>query len=177
MLKGKILRIQQLPKDRNLRAPCRKLSKADIVSKAMQKFMLDMDATMHDANGIGLAAPQVDLNIQLVLINTKEGPLYLFNPKIIRYSRKKEEAEEGCLSIIGAYGVVPRSESITVQALNPSGQKVKFRAAGLFARVIQHEVDHINGTLYVDRATSMVEGQDVYDKIVKFEKKLKDEQS
>ncbi|MFZ6036112.1 MAG: peptide deformylase [Patescibacteria group bacterium] len=124
----------------------------------LKGFIDDMKKTMHEANGIGLAAPQVDVSRRIVVISTKDGDIALINPEISKKSFKKEEGEEGCLSIPGVFGLVKRHYSITVQAYTEQAKKIKFTASGLFARVIQHEVDHINGILFIDRTKKIMTG-------------------
>jgi len=126
----------------------------------MQKFIRDMEKTMLKKDGIGLAANQVDVLKRIIIVNTKDGPLALINPKISRKSFKKEEAEEGCLSIPGVYGTVKRHYRITVSAYTRDATKIKMKAAGLFARVIQHEVDHLDGILFIDKAKKQFKGKE-----------------
>jgi len=126
----------------------------------LQQLFLDMVETMDDNDGIGLAAPQVNKSIQVAIIKTKEGALVLVNPKITRFSLRKELGEEGCLSIPGVYGTVKRSRNIRVHALDKRGKRINFKAAGLFARVIQHEVDHLNGILFIDKTVEITMGKE-----------------
>ncbi len=138
--------------------------KADLVPvkeiKKHHSFVKDMIETMRDAQGIGLAAPQVDVSKRILVVNTKDGPLALFNAEIKKKSFKKEEAEEGCLSIPGMFGMVKRHASITVKAYNHEAEPVTIEAQGLFARVLQHEIDHINGILFIDRTKKVMTGND-----------------
>ncbi len=121
------------------------------ITPEIKQLALDMAETMVKSDGIGLAAPQIGQNIRLVSINTERGPLTLINPKIIWKSLRKEIEEEGCLSCPGKFCPVKRSKVIYVKALNEDNQQMKFRAQGLFARVIQHEVDHLDGILITDK--------------------------
>ena len=136
----------------------------------LQQLFLDMEQTMDDNDGIGLAAPQVNQSIRVAVIKTKEGALVLVNPKIARFSLRKELGEEGCLSIPGVYGMVKRSRSIRVHALDRRGKRINFKAAGLFARVIQHEVDHLNGILFIDKAVEITMGKDKLESMEKSKK-------
>ncbi len=122
---------------------------------SLEQFAKDMIATMHDADGVGLAAPQVDESKQIIVVNTKDGPLVLFNPKIKKRSFKKERAEEGCLSIPGVFGMVRRHQKITVVGYDRSAHPVTITAQGMFARVLQHEIDHVNGILFIDRTKNI----------------------
>lgn len=110
---------------------------------------------MYRARGIGLAANQVDLPLQLFIINTSGDPksgdeLVFLNP-VISNPKGKGDAEEGCLSIPGVNGHVNRPAGITVQAYDLSGNEIEIKATGLLARAIQHEFDHLNGVLFIDR--------------------------
>lgn len=124
----------------------------------LRQFCNDMEKAMLTKDGIGLAANQVDVLKRIIVISTKDGPLTLINPKLSHKSFKKEAAEEGCLSIPGVYGIVKRHYSLRASALTKAGKKIDLKAKGLFARVIQHETDHINGILFTDRAKKMTKG-------------------
>ena len=117
-------------------------------------FIADMIETMEQLDGVGLAATQVNVNKQLLVakdINHKK--LYvLINPEIMAYSEKMEKDIEGCLSLPGLQAIVPRNVKIVVKAQTQDGQAVTIEAKGHFARVLQHEMDHLNGILYIDRA-------------------------
>ncbi|MBI3963723.1 MAG: peptide deformylase [Candidatus Kerfeldbacteria bacterium] len=114
--------------------------------------------TMHRHNGIGIAAPQVGLDMQLIVVNTKDDPLVLANPEITRRSLRTARDEEGCLSVPGVYGVVRRAQTVWVSGIDPrTGKPVSLKASGLFARVLQHETDHIHGTLFIDRTTTITQ--------------------
>ncbi|MCR3921251.1 MAG: peptide deformylase [Firmicutes bacterium] len=122
------------------------------------KLLDDMAETMYDAEGVGLAAPQVGIAKRLVVIDIRDetGLLKLINPKIIARSGE-ETAVEGCLSFPGIAGEVERAENVTMEALDPSGKKIKITASGLLARACQHELDHLDGVLFVDRVSRFVE--------------------
>ncbi len=111
----------------------------------------DMIATMKAAKGIGIAAPQVGKSLRVIVVNTDDQPTVLINPVITRFSWRKSIDEEGCLSVPGEFGLVKRAESIRVEALNELAEPLKFKAKGLLARVVQHEVDHIDGILFIDK--------------------------
>jgi len=130
----------------------RLLTATEVLSPTIARLILDMEKTMKEHQGIGLAAVQVGQPVRLVLIATKDGSLALLNPTITSYSWKKEIGEEGCLSIPDVYADVKRSVRIKVKALDAKGKPLRFTAEGLFARVIQHEVDHIDGILFIDKA-------------------------
>lgn len=135
----------------------------------LQVLIDDMIETMREAPGVGLAAPQINLPMQLAVVEygeledeeeqKEDAPpppkkLYvLINPEIIKASEEKVMGIEGCLSIPGLVGEVERHESIQVRALNRHGKPVKHKVDGWMARIFQHEIDHLNGVLFTDRAT------------------------
>jgi len=129
--------------------------------RSFKKLLKEMVSTMHRMQGVGLAANQVGLGIQLIVLECEANPRYpqakgfpleiWINPRIVEYSKEKEEGWEGCLSIPGYRGVVPRSKRVTFEAITPEGKKAYKTVEGFHARVIQHEVDHINGYFYIDR--------------------------
>jgi peptide deformylase len=139
--------------DRALRQPAKRIAKVDDSLRQLAKEMLQ---TMYSSNGIGLAAPQVAINKQLIVIdcepdNSANIPLILINPKIIGYSQELCVVEEGCLSIPGVYLDVTRPKTIEVTFKDEQGKPRKLQATDLLARVIQHEMDHLNGVMFVDR--------------------------
>lgn len=135
-----------------LRRKGRDLSFAELSSPKIQELIRDMILTMNKADGVGLAASQVGEGVNLAVIAIKDGELVLANPKITRYGLRKERGEEGCLSVPGVWGIVKRSKSIKVRAVGLDGKLLEFKAQGFFARVVQHEVDHLNGILFIDKA-------------------------
>jgi peptide deformylase len=139
--------------DRVLRQSAKRIAKVDEEIRQMIRKMLQ---TMYSANGIGLAAPQVALNKQLIVIdcepdNAANLPLVLINPTIKGFSRELCKVEEGCLSVPGVYMDVIRPEAIEVTFKDEQGRPRQMQATGLLARAIQHEMDHLNGVLFVDR--------------------------
>lgn len=129
--------------------------------QALQNLIEDMVETMHAVHGLGLAAPQIGVSQQVIVIQLPEdeedpqsGKLYvLCNPEIVR-TAGEEESEEGCLSVPGFVGDVRRAAVVTVKGLDRHGKKTRIKAEGLLARAFQHEIDHINGVLYIDRVNS-----------------------
>lgn len=156
---AKILKIVKNP-DTVLRKTSQNLSFDEIKSKQIKKLCEDMALTMLKKDGVGLAAPQINKNIRLVVINTKDGVLYLFNPKIVKFSLAKEWGEEGCLSVPNTFGQVKRSKKIKCIYQNNDGVEVKIEPQGLLARIFQHEIDHLDGILFIDKAKKIeiVEG-------------------
>ena len=139
--------------DRVLRQPAKRVAKVDDEIRALVREMLQ---TMYSADGIGLAAPQVAVNKQLVVVdidpeNAATPPLVLINPQIIRVSKELATGQEGCLSIPGVYLDVVRPAALEVSYKDENGRPQKLQANDLLARCILHEMDHLTGVLFVDR--------------------------
>lgn len=148
MAKLKILKIG----DDTLRRVCRPV---DAVTPRILTLLDDMVETMRAADGVGLAAPQVGILRRICVIETPdEGLFELINPKIIAYSGE-QETEEGCLSVPGRWGVTRRPMHVTVRAMNRKGETVTYTGSGLLAKAFCHEIDHLDGKLYVDCAIRM----------------------
>lgn len=122
----------------------------DPLDPEVQKLIPAMIKAMRQFNGAGLAAPQLGKSIRLCVIEEGENPYVLINPQIKSRSRKKIIAEEGCLSFPGKFFLIKRSEEIKVRYLNAKGEKAKIKATGLLARILQHEIDHLDGILIID---------------------------
>ena len=120
------------------------------IDDSLKKLVADMAEIMYKSEGVGLAAPQIGISKRLVLIDVGEGLLALINPEII-YQEGKEIASEGCLSLPEVFGNVERSARVVVKALNEQGEEVRIAGAGLLARALQHEIDHLNGVLFIDK--------------------------
>lgn len=135
----------------------------------LQTLIDDMVETMRAAPGVGLAAPQVDVSSRVIVVEfneneDEEAPPKLYvvvNPEITRFSSENEAGTEGCLSIPQIVGDVERPISVTVKGLNRRGQPQKIKASGWLARIFQHEVDHLDGVLFIDRAEKVwqIEGE------------------
>jgi len=121
--------------------------------RGLRKLAKRMIRTMHDAPGVGLAAPQIGVLQRLLVYDVDDDPRALVNPVLGEFSDETEEIEEGCLSVPGVTMPVERPVSLRVQGVDASGEPVDFFADGLKARVIQHEYDHLEGVLIVDRTT------------------------
>jgi peptide deformylase len=152
-----ILPVEKGPKNKVLRTQSQPVQK---VTKKIKKLIQDMEDTMFDLNGVGIAAPQVGVNLQLALARLNvdtdhETILVLINPKILNPSDDMVDMEEGCLSLPGKWGGVKRHASLTVAFQNEKGQKQTLVLHEFNARIIQHEVDHLNGGLFIDRAHYM----------------------
>jgi len=133
----------------------RKAAPVARVDDRIRELVRDMFETMYAASGIGLAAPQVGVGKRVIVVDVstveKEvPPLALVNPEIVE-RKGQVEGTEGCLSVPGVEGIVPRAESVLVRALDPQGQPVQIRAEGLLSRALQHEIDHLDGILFIDR--------------------------
>ena len=129
------------------------------VDKKLKKLMDDMAETMYENDGVGLAAPQVGKNIRLVVIDCQDehGLLELINPKIT-FKEGEVVDTEGCLSVPDIYGEVTRAAKVKVEFMNRRGKRQHLTATGLLARCIQHELDHLEGQLFIDIATSVHRG-------------------
>lgn len=163
-----ILKIVQLGAE-VLRQPARPLTPEEIQSLEIQRLIADMCDTMRDAPGVGLAAPQVGLSLQLAVIEDPEHyhqelnpqqlaerghrpvPLHvLINPRIVARSEPLPCFFEGCLSFSGFSALVPRSQKVTVEFLDEYAHEHRIEAEGWYARILQHEIDHLHGNLYID---------------------------
>lgn len=137
------------------------------LSKDMKRLILNMVDTVKAANGVGLAAPQVSQDLNLAIIYLEEAGLPAFpiiNPTITRYSKETTVIEEGCLSMPGVFGPVRRPKKITLEAYNMNGEKFTITDDTFLARVIQHEVDHLNCTLIKDKLEKITKGQELLEK-------------
>lgn len=132
----------------------RKKSKhVDYINEKILKLLDDMAETMYQANGVGLAAPQVGILKRLVVVDIGDGLIKLINPEIIVQEGEQQDIE-GCLSIPGITGEVKRPDWVKVKALNENGENVEIEGTGLLARAFCHEIDHLNGTLFIDKVVS-----------------------
>ena len=144
-----------------LRRRTRALDRSDLKNPLLQKFFDDMIETMYEYHGVGLAGPQVHEGLRVFVAMLDEEPdekseaMVVINPEITPNGPTLEEGWEGCLSIPEIRGMVPRHTDITVKALDRTGRSVEFRLQGFPARVAQHETDHLDGVLFLDRMKSM----------------------
>jgi peptide deformylase len=153
-----------------LREAARSLTSQEILSEEIQRLIGEMGETMHDAPGVGLAAPQIGLPLQLAVIEDREDLLQglsaddlaererrpvpfhvIINPVITYSSDDKKNFYEGCLSLPGFSAVVPRARTVRVEYLDERAEPQFVQASGWYARILQHEIDHLNGALYIDR--------------------------
>src|ERR1700676_2878627 len=153
-----------------LRAHARQLTREEIISDKIQRLIRDMRETMRHGPGVGLAAPRVGVTLQLAVIEDREELLsslppqelvekerqavpfhVIINPEIIVLGDDRADFHEGCLSLSGFSAVVPRARRVRVAYLNEHGEPQSVEASGWYARILQHEIDHLRGTLYIDR--------------------------
>ena len=129
----------------------KKAREVEVVDDKIRELIEDMIETMHKYNGVGLAAPQVGILKRVVVIDLYDdnGPLRLVNPVIIK-QKGKQEVEEGCLSFPNQYAKLIRPEEVVAEALNEKGEKIKIKAKGLLAQAICHELEHLEGILFID---------------------------
>jgi peptide deformylase len=148
-----ILTVLEFP-DERLR---KKATVVKSVDDKVRRLLADMLETMYHAHGVGLAATQVDVHQRIIVIDVseaKDAPLFLINPEIIEKDGAKE-SEEGCLSVPGFFEKVTRAEHVRIKALNKDGQTFELEATDLLAVCVQHEMDHLNGKLFVDYVSSL----------------------
>ena len=137
--------------DEVLTKPCKEVTKMTLRTKILIDDMLD---TMYEAMGVGLAAPQVGIIKRIVVIDVGEGPIVLINPQIVE-TDGEQTGEEGCLSVPGKSGLVTRPDYVKVKALDEDMKEIELEGNGLLARAFCHEIDHLDGKMYVD----LVEGE------------------
>lgn len=130
----------------------------DIAIPETQKLIDDMIETMYAANGIGIAGPQIGKLLRIFIAERGEhDPVAVINPTIIAKSWRKVQSEEGCLSIPGKYGIVKRHKSVTIRAYDREGKPTTIKATGQLALIFQHEIDHLDGMLFTDKAKNIKE--------------------
>ena len=159
----KILTVNNKKEEKFLRHKTAEFDFGGFTKKEINELIKKMRETMTKAIGIGLSANQIGLNLRFFVVQipkitndqrptTNDKKFYaIFNPEIVKFSEKKSLMEEGCLSVPGVYGMVERPEKITLAGYNKNGKKLKIKAFGLLSRVFQHETDHLNGILFIDK--------------------------
>ena len=146
-----ILPICHFPDDSVLRQKAKRVSSID---SSIQRLINDMVETMQEVNGVGLAAPQVGVSLRVVVLQMpEEEPMAIINPEIVKRGGE-QEVTEGCLSIPGHFGQIKRSASVIVKGQDGKGRAIRIRATGLMAEALEHEIDHLNGILYIDHIES-----------------------
>jgi peptide deformylase len=132
----------------------RKSKRVRTVDSSIQKLIGNMIETMHSSGGVGLAAPQVGVPLRVIVIGVPQGEaITLINPEIVRRTGERL-VTEGCLSIPGYFGEVKRAQSVKVKGHNLSGKEIRIKAEELLAQALEHEIDHLNGVLYIDHLES-----------------------
>ncbi|MDP2695990.1 MAG: peptide deformylase [bacterium] len=147
----KIVTVDNQKKAKILRKKTADFNFGSLSKAELRKLIKEMRQTMKDADGVGLSANQVNIGSNFFVAQVENKFYSIFNPKTEKASKEKIPLEEGCLSIPGVYGPVERPDKITLTGLDINGKKVKIKAWGLLARVFQHEVDHLNGKLFLDK--------------------------
>ena len=131
-----------------------KSKRVKAIDGSVQRLVGDMIETMHSASGVGLAAPQVGVSLRVIIIGMpEEEEIVLINPEIVRRVGERL-VTEGCLSVPGYFGEIQRAQRVTVKGKDLSGKEVRIKAEELLAQALEHEIDHINGVLYIDHLES-----------------------
>ena len=136
----------------------RKAEPVEQVDDELRTLIDDMFETMYQAEGVGLAAPQVGISRRVIVVDVHDEvaqPFALINPRLIEASPETEKGEEGCLSIPGLSAMVERAARVTVEGLNRNGEPVRIEGAELLGRCLQHEIDHLDGVLFVDKVSPL----------------------
>lgn len=120
------------------------------ISKEIEVLIEDMVETMQKKDGLGLAASQVGVAKKIIVVQSQKGPMAFINPCIVSKSKQKEVSEEGCLSFPGVWLKIKRPKGVEIKALNIEGKEINLKAAGLLARILQHEIDHLEGKLIIN---------------------------
>lgn len=123
-----------------------------LTKKEVRELIKAMRQSMHAAEGVGLSANQIGLDIKVFVAKVENKFYAVFNPEIIRSSKETISLDEGCLSVPGIFGLVERPAKVTLKGWDQNGKPIRIKAWGLLARVFQHEVDHLNGHLFIDKA-------------------------
>ena len=135
----------------SLRERSQEVDPTEITTPAFQAYLDRLAHTMLVKDGVGIASPQVGRNIRVIVVLVDDMPTCFINPVITKESEAKIQDEEGCLSVPGVYGLVERHKRIRFEALNRHGRRIAFDARHFLAVVLQHEVDHLNGVLFIDK--------------------------
>ena len=126
------------------------------LTKEVRDLIIQMKKIMENDNGVGLAAPQINASQRIIICNVDNKFYSFINPEIVKSSKETSSIEEGCLSLPNIYGEVERPEKIILKAIDSDGKKIKLKVFGLLARVIQHEIDHLDGILFIDKAKNII---------------------
>lgn len=140
----------------SLRQRSQEVEVSEIQTPEFQAFLDKLARTMIVEDGVGIASPQVGKNIRAIVVNMPKGPECFMNPEIVKKSQAMEASDEGCLSVPGKYGVVQRHKKVTLRALNRHGRRIEFEVKAFPAIIFQHEIDHLDGVLFIDKAKNIV---------------------
>lgn len=140
---------------KSLRERSRELEVAEVTTSDFQAYLDRLIVTMFVKDGVGIASPQVGKNIRAIVVNMPSGAECFINPEIVKTSEAMTESEEGCLSVPGKYGLVMRHKKVSIRALNRHGRRVEFDAKHFPAIIFQHEIDHLDGILFIDKAKNV----------------------
>jgi len=132
-----------------------KAGQVECVDDDIRWIIDEMAAAMYRDDGVGLAAPQVGISRQIIVVDGGEGFMCLINPEIVESGEETDQMEEGCLSFPGIRVMITRPTSVRVRGMNEKGDSIDLRAEGLPARILQHEIDHLNGILIIDHISSL----------------------
>ncbi len=141
----------------SLRERSQELKVDEILNDEFQAYLDKLVRTMHVEDGVGIASPQIGKNIRAIVVNLGKKTECYINPEITKTSDKMIDSEEGCLSVPGKYGIVKRHKKVTVRALNRHGREVEMKLKNFPAIVFQHEIDHLDGILFIDKAEKIIE--------------------
>jgi len=148
----KIVTIDNKKNEKFLRRPTAAFDFKKYGRRDVRELIKTMRQAMQDAEGVGLSANQIGLDVRVFVARVENKFYAVFNPEIVQASKETASLDEGCLSVPGVYGLVERSGKITLKGWDQNGKPLKIKAWGLLARVFQHEVDHLNGGLFIDKA-------------------------
>ena len=129
----------------------RKSERIKEIGPEIRELALNMLKIMKENRGLGIAGPQVGELKRIIVVQTEGGPKVFINPEIVKRGEEAEIGEEGCLSLPGLYLKIKRQKKLILKTLNEKGEKIEMEAKGIFARILQHEIDHLDGILFIDR--------------------------
>jgi len=145
-------------KNSSVRERSLEVSADEVTTKEFQDYLDKLIRTMHVEDGIGIASPQVGINKRIFIAHIKHQDMAFINPVITKSSEATVETEEGCLSVPGVYGHVTRPKRVTITAIDRHGRKMEFDLKNIEAVIVQHELDHLDGVLFVDKMTEVTRG-------------------
>ncbi len=156
-MKYKIITIEKKEDEKFLRQKTKEIK--DLKDKKIPELIKKMREIMIKGKGVGLAANQIGLDKQIFVMGPGDDFFAFINPKITKYSKETEDMEEGCLSVPGKVGIVSRPVAVEIKGFNEKGEKIKMKFDGVFARICQHEYDHLQGILFIDKAKKIYQSE------------------